>query len=107
MNTLIMNTLKPLGITTRYMNYDGKDGEYIIFTITSEEDSFFTDDVNESEINTISLNFWYTNGSSYAKIKEIKRAMKENGFIYIGGTDLFDNGYFGRNMMFKYLELDV
>lgn len=105
MNSLIIQTLKPLGITTRYMKYDGNDKEYIIFSIPNNIDSFFYDDVNEAEINVISLNFWYKDGSSFGKIKEIKKIMKNAGFVYTSGTDLLDGEYFGKNMMFKYLDI--
>lgn len=105
MNALIMNTLKPLGIVTRFMKYDGNEKEYIIFNIPSNKDSFFCDDDNEAEINTVSLTFWYQDGASFPKIKDIKKTMKNAGFIYINGVDLIEDEYFGRNMIFKYLDI--
>jgi hypothetical protein len=105
MNTLIVETLKDLKITTRYMKYDGDENEYIIFTTTDSKDTFFCDDDNQAEIYTISLNFWYKDGRSFNKAKEIKKAMKNAGFIFINSADLMDGEYYGKNMMFKYLDI--
>ena len=105
MNVLIIEALKKLKITTRYMKYDGNENEYIIFSITNSKDAFFCDDENQSEINTISLNFWYKDGKSFSKIKEIKKAMKDAGFVFINSTDLMDGEFYGKNMMFKYLDI--
>ena len=106
MNVLIIETLKPLKITTRYMKYDGNESEYIIFSVTNSKDSYFCDDDNQAEIYTISLNFWYKDGRGLNKIKEIKKAMKNAGFVFISSSDLMDGEYFGKNMMFKYLDLN-
>lgn len=105
-NKKIIDSLKVLNIPVVYMEINKKKDKYVIFSIYNEKDSMFCNDTNLAEKYYITLNYWFNNPSDIGIYKEIKKLMKENGFIYDSGTDLRKDGdYFGKSMDFIYEEL--
>lgn len=105
-NKIIKDALKELNIQVAYMEIKQQKDKYIVFSIYNEKDSMFCNDTNLAEKYYITMNYWYTNPSDMGIYKEVKKLMKENGFIYDDGTDLKKDGdYFGKSMDFIYEEL--
>lgn len=93
--------LETLGIDVAFMEYDGNSSEYIIFSIYDDEDNDFNDDTNDSEVFYINIVYWFKSKTkNINKYKKIKEIMKNNDFIYDGGKDLKDDGYFGKSLDF-------
>lgn len=105
MNKKIMDILKKLNIPVYYMETTSKPDKYIIFSFYNEKDTMNYDDTNFSETHSITFNYWYKNSSDLTMYKEIKKILKENGFIFNSSKDLKDGSYFGKNMDFFYEEL--
>lgn len=104
MNKKIIEALKPLKIDVEFLEYTGKKSEYIIFATRGDKEDFFSDDDNEIYRGTITLNYWYKNSSGYSNINKIIKLMKNAGFFMVDSTDLKENGFFGKNFIFNYIE---
>ena len=106
MNKKIIEALKPLKIDVEFLEYTGNKNEYIIFSIYGDKETFFSDDKNEAFGGFITLNYWYKNSSGYANINKIIKLMKDAGFAMDSSTDRKENGFYGRNFIFKYIEFN-
>lgn len=105
-NKKIIDALKVLNIPIVYQEISNKQDKYVIFNIYNEKDSMFYDDTNLCEKYYITLNYWFNNPNDIGIYKQIKKLMKENGFIFDNCTDLRKDGdYFGKSMDFIYEEL--
>ena len=100
-----MDILKVLQIPVYYMETTSAPDKYIIFSFYNEKDTMNYEDTNFSETYSITFNYWYKDGKDSVIYKQIKRILKENGFIFNGAKDLKDGSYFGKNMDFFYEEL--
>ena len=103
MHNKIVEVLESLGIDLAFMEYEGNSSEYIVFDIYNELDSNFSDDKNSSNTYYIQVNYWFKSLKNLNKYNEIKDLLKENGFMFDGAKDLKDNGYYGKNMDFIYI----
>lgn len=103
MHNKICGLLESLGIDVEFMEYEGNSLEYIIFNIYDDEDNDFNDDENDSEVFYINIVYWFKSKTNINKYRKIKKLMKENNFIYDGGKDLKDDGYFGKSLDFIYI----
>ena len=103
MHNKLVEVLETLGIDLAFMEYEGNSNEYIIFNIYNEEANNFADDDNLSDVYYIQVNYWFKSLKNLDKYNEIKELLKENGFMFDGAKDLKDNGYYGKNMDFIYI----
>lgn len=108
MHQILVDLLEQLGITLGWGELDNTESldEYIVFNIYDDEDSNITADGNLTETYYITIDYWYRDLNNISKYREIKKLLKENGFIYDGGKDLKEDGVHGINMDFIYT-LDV
>ncbi|MGL5712581.1 MAG: hypothetical protein ACRCXT_00305 [Paraclostridium sp.] len=105
-NDKIVKALETLNIPVLYIEIKNRKDKYVIFSIYNEKDSMFCNDTNLAEKYYITMNYWYNNPNDIGIYKEIKKLMKENGFIYDNGSDLKKDGeYYGKTMDFIYEEL--
>lgn len=104
MNKKVIAALSSLGIPVAYMEYKGEADSYIMFQVYNEQDAEFYDDENQAEIFYIEVNYYFDNPADFGKAKEIKRLMKQAGFIFDGAKDLYDDGTYGKNLEFIYKE---
>ena len=102
-NLKIIQALEPLNIPIYWMNYDGNDEEYIIFQTNSQNDIRFTDDTADAESSDIGLIFWFNTPAGASKIDTLKELMKQNNFIKISERDMYDDGYYGRTLNFRFV----
>lgn len=103
MHNMLVEILESLGIDIAFMEYEGNSNEYIIFDIYNELDSSFSDDKNLSNTYYIQVNYWFKSLKNINKYNEIKELLKNNGFIFDSAKDVKDNGYYGKNMDFIYV----
>ena len=103
MHNKIVEVLETLGIDLAFMEYEGNSNEYIIFNIYNEESNNFADDDNLSDVYYIQVNYWFKSLKNIKNYEKIKDLLKENGFMFDGAKDLKDNGYYGKNMDFIYV----
>lgn len=101
-NSKVIQTLKPLGVTAYWQEYEGDSKEYIIFSTTSQNNTFHNDDDSEVEVIDVSLVFWFRDAKSSSKIKDLKSLMKNNRFIKMSEKDIQDGEYFGRSYHYRY-----
>lgn len=104
MNKKIISALSSLNIPIAFLEYHGNATAYVIFKVYNEADADFEDDVNTAELNYITLSYWYKNPVDKDKAKEIKRLMKQAGFIFDGGADLISENAYGKSLDFIYKE---
>jgi hypothetical protein len=83
-----------------FLEYSGTAPAYVMFQVYDDADSDFVDDDNDAEVSYINVNYWYKNPADKNKAKQIKQLLKNVGFIYDGGHDVKDDGYYGREMNF-------
>ena len=103
-NSKIIQALEPLNIPVYWMQYDGDDSEYIIFQTNSQNDIRFTDDTADAEQSDVGLIYWFNTPDGASKIDTLKELMKQNNFIKISERDLYDDGYSGRTINFRYVK---
>ena len=104
MEEKIVEILKPLNIDIDFLEYRGKSDKYIVFNIYDQGDAEFFDDKNDSEINYITLNYWYKSIKDKGLYKQIKKIMKKNGFKFDGLKEMKEGNLYGINMDFIYEE---
>ena len=103
MHNKLVEILETLGIDIGFMEYEGNAREYIVFDIYNELDTDFSDDNSLSDTYYIQVNYWFKSLKNIKNYEKIKDLLKENGFIFDGAKDLKDNGYYGKNMDFIYV----
>lgn len=99
-NSTIITALSSLNMPVAFLEYTGSANAYIMFQVYDDADADFEDDTNASEVSYINVNYWYKNPADKNKAKQIKQLLKNVGFIYDGGHDVKDGGYYGREMNF-------
>ncbi|WP_312288158.1 hypothetical protein [Terrisporobacter sp.] len=94
--------LESLNIDVAFMEYEGNNSEYIIFSIYDEREEDFTDDKNDSEVFYIDIKYWFKDKTKINNYKKIKSLLKSEGFIFDGAKDLKTNNYYGKSLDFIY-----
>ena len=92
-----------LDVPVAHLKYKGNKKTYVVWTIVDEIPSFSSDDeITDSEVN-VDIDIY--SDSNYLKImKEIKKIMKENEWIWDGDSiEMYeeDTGLYHRTISFK------
>ncbi|RXI58987.1 hypothetical protein [Clostridium tetani] len=79
-NKLIIDTLKPLGVPTRFQTYEGKEETYITFFCYNEQGESYADDIEIATGFYMQIDLWSKGNLEKIKENTIK-LLKANGFI--------------------------
>ncbi len=102
-----MSIFKGLGINSYYQECTNKSDNYVIFSIYKEQDTEIADNISNSTLYYVTINYWYDKSCKHLdKYKIIKEAMKSNGFKFDGCTDLVGTTHFCKNIDFIYKSWD-
>jgi hypothetical protein len=104
LNEKIIETLTPLGVPVAFMNYEGNADSYCMFQVYNEQDTDFADDENGAVTSFVDLAFYFKSPADGDKAAEIKRLMKQAGFIFDGGQDVYINDTYGKKFDFIFVE---
>ncbi|EKS4344849.1 hypothetical protein QB607_002845 [Clostridium botulinum] len=89
-NKLIIDTLKPLGVPTRFQTYEGKEETYITFFCYNEQGECFADDTEIATGLYMQVNIWSKGNVEQLKIDTVE-LLKKAGFIKRpGAQDLYE-----------------
>lgn len=89
-NKLIIDTLKPLGIPTRFQTCKGKEETYITFFCYNEQGECFADDIEIATGFYMQTDIWSKENIEQLKIDTVK-LLKKAGFIKRpGAPDLYE-----------------
>ncbi len=105
---LVSETLEPLNIMVIEGWYDNElNKTYItVHEYLESEESFQDDEASELEHN-IQVDIWSKDSiESYNLKKQVRNLLKENGFKFTSGQDLFENDtkIYHKGLRFTYLE---
>ena len=105
MNTLIINTLKPIGVPVVFQNYAGKETTYITFFTYLEQGEEFADDEEIVTGHYIQVDVW-SKGNYLEVVNEVKERMKQAGFRRRSEYELYekDTKIFHKVLRFVYEE---
>ena len=108
MNTLIINTLKPIGVPVTFQNYAGKETTYITFFTYLEQGEEFADDEEIVTGHYIQVDVW-SKGNYMEVVNEVKERMKQAGFRRRSEYELYekDTKIFHKVLRFVYEEEEV
>lgn len=79
-NKLIIDTLKPLGIPTRFQTYEGKEETYITFFCYNEQGEIYGDDIEIVTGFYMQVDIWSKGNIEKLKIDTAK-LLNASGFI--------------------------
>ena len=102
-NQKICDVLKVLNIPVIYYDTNQSKDKYIIFSVYNEIEINHSDDTKNSIEYSISINYWFKDPKDIGLYTEIKKILKENGFIFKSSKDRKDGNYYGKNMDFIYV----
>ncbi|STB55975.1 hypothetical protein [Clostridium perfringens] len=105
---LVSETLEPLNIMVIEGWYDNelKKTHITVHEYLESEESFQDDEASELEHN-IQVDIWSKDSiESYNLKKQVRKLLKENGFKFASGQDLFesDTKIYHKGLRFTYLE---
>ncbi len=103
-NQKIIEALKPLNIPVAFCEYKGDASKYCVFMTTYDGEALYYDDVANSQLLRVSLNYYYNNPKDMQLIEDIKRLLKSSNFVIISSQDIHANGsgFFNRAFYIKY-----
>jgi len=88
-NSLIIDTLKPLGVPVSFLTYTGESRPYIVFQELDQRSSFDSDDVEEITNHFIQLDVFHT-GNYTSLVESVKASLKAIGFTRQSEQDLYE-----------------
>ena len=90
-------------IPTAHLKYKGKETTYVVWTITADSPALSADDEPMFSIASVDVDV-YSKGNYLDVETEIKRIMKENGWVWVGdSTEMFedDTGLYHKTTSFE------
>lgn len=94
-NKLIIDTLESTGVPVDFQTYEGDENKYITFSEYLQQGEGFADDDEIVTGHYIQINVWskyiLDTNTSYRKIvDQVKKLLKEKGFIRKYETELYE-----------------
>ena len=109
MNELIQSiftdfSVDGVSIPVKFLKYDGKSVTYVTYEETDEDNSYSGDDDILGYVSYYDFDI-YSKGNYFNIVKEIKRIMKANGFVWQPSRtsqDMYeaDTGYYHKTLCF-------
>lgn len=88
-NKLIIDTLSPLSLDTRYRKYSGSNDTYITFFEINNIDDDYSDNENEVEVHSLQIDLFSKSDPTDLKVR-IKQALKGT-FKDVTYQDLYED----------------
>lgn len=89
-NSLIINTLSPVQVPVSYQVYTGTATTYITFFEVIDVPALHADDSLMKTQKTIQVDVW-SKGNFISTIEMVKTLMKQAGFQFSSGRDLYED----------------
>lgn len=89
MNTLIIDTLTPIGIPVAFQHYDGKAETYITFFFYDQRGAFFAENEEQNTEYFLQVDVW-SSGNYESIVSEVKTRLKEIGFTRSSEADFYE-----------------
>ncbi|GIN60534.1 hypothetical protein J27TS8_05270 [Robertmurraya siralis] len=89
LNSLIISTLKPLGVPVEPLNYDGNEDTYITFFEFNQTSQTRADDKEIKTKHSIQVDIW-SNGDYTNLTKQVKNLLISVGFVRRMETETFE-----------------
>nr|WP_195365916.1 hypothetical protein [[Eubacterium] tenue] len=100
-NKKIIDIMESLQIPCYYQECNNRKDYYVLFNIFLEKDIEVADNISQATTYYITINYWYKKDcKDLVKYKEIKQAMKSNGFKFDDINDVVGNTHFCKSMDF-------
>ena len=90
-------------VPTAHLKYKGKETTFVVWTITADAPAFSADDEPMFSIASVDVDV-YSKGNYLDVETEIKRIMKENGWVWVGdSTEMYedDTGLYHKTTSFE------
>lgn len=78
-------TVDKISVPTAHLKYRGKETTFVTWTITGDAPSFSANDEQLYSITTVDVDV-YSKGNYLSVLKEIKRLMKTNEWLWTGDS---------------------
>jgi hypothetical protein len=105
LNSLVVDTIKNLGVPVSFQNYTGKEPTYITFFEYNQQGEEYADDTEIGTGHFIQIDIW--SKSDYIMLVEsVKNSLIKAGFWRLSEIDLYENdtNIYHKGMRFFYLE---
>lgn len=104
-NSLIINTLNPLGMPVAFLIYSGTVRPYLVFNVIDERSHFLADNVEKATEYTVQVDVYHT-GNYTSQVDAVKQAMIAAGFSRLSEYDLYepDTAIYHKAIRFFYYE---
>lgn len=90
-------------IPTAHLKYKGKESTFVVWTITADVPELSADDEPLFSVALVDVDI-YSKGNYLNVITEIKKLMKENGWVWVGdSTEMYedDTGLYHKTISFE------
>ena len=90
-------------VPTAHLKYKGKSTTFVVWTITADSPALSADDEPMYSIASVDVDV-YSKGNYLDVITEIKKIMKENGWVWVGdSTEMYedDTGLYHKTTSFE------
>ena len=100
-------TVSGVSIPVAYMHYQGHGEPYVVYMQQDADGSLTADDELQAYVDYYDFDV-YAKGNYFAIVDELKRILKENGFVWQpsrSSSDMYetDTGYYHKTLNFGYL----
>lgn len=89
LNSLIIDTLSPIGVPVEFMVYTGTATTYITFQVYNENGTFFAGDEEEAIEYSVRVDVW-SKGNFNPIVEQVKARLKVVGFQRHNAYDRYD-----------------
>jgi hypothetical protein len=105
LNSLIINTLKPLNVPVAFLNYTGTEKPYIRFYELDQRSALDADDEEQVSGHSIQLDIFHT-GNYNSLVESVKNLLKSVGFRRTNEQDFYetDTNLYHKVIRFSYYE---
>jgi hypothetical protein len=104
--SVVMSTLKPLGIPTFPITKKGEAETYVTFRQYDEKSALTADDKEQKTGYYVQVDFWTKDALVYTDLSEkVKQTLIDAGFIKRGAADLYeeDTQIYHKGLRFYYI----
>lgn len=108
LNSLIINTLNPLGVPVRFhtlLEEDGNPDTYITFFEYNQRGHLYGDDIELKSSHSVQVDVWSL-GNYLDLVKQVKEKLKEIGFTRTFETDIYESetGTYHKVLRFNFVQ---